>query len=168
MIGLRSDNNHCTTHLTYSTQCTSSSSAGRLIVAGGYNGWQLASVEILDRYYCKFKPSSTSNQSEIVVSLKMRKWAFFFQQEREIVEEQAAASQKTFGDQRRVDPEYLHDHRCGLWSGRTSCPCPQPASTPWADQLLFLINCTGLTIFLLFQTYCDFNNAVNFYFPIKL
>ena len=47
---------------------------GGLIVAGGTTTGEteLDSVEILDRYYCKFKPASTSYQSLIVVGLEMR------------------------------------------------------------------------------------------------
>ena len=53
---------------------------GGLIAAGGTTTGrtELDSVEILDRYYCKFKPPSSSYQSLIVVGLKSRKWASFF------------------------------------------------------------------------------------------
>ena len=52
---------------------------GGLIAAGGTTTGrtELDSVEILDRYYCKFKPPSSSYQSLIVVGLKSRKWASF-------------------------------------------------------------------------------------------
>ena len=52
---------------------------GGLIVAGGRTtGYTvLDSVEILDRYYCKFKPASTSYQSQIVVGLESEKVSLF-------------------------------------------------------------------------------------------